>query len=313
MINYTQEEIRGIIAELFGERKLSIAPIGNHELNRNLVYRVTDDIGLSQVVKLYYKKNRWNREVATMSQLKDSDILVPKLIDYGVLKDGVEWCIMEYLEGIPLVEMFNRLSSGEKVFILEEMGAVLGTLHSFSFKYFGNWDEKGNSLERAVDYPSILIDKIESNMLTLFQQRLPEVELQKRALEKLRGYYDLFDEVKTPRLCHNDFDGRNVLINRRGDKWTLASVIDFEQSYPWDSEHDLKNMYHTIFLDLPELEEAFLKSYQRFHRLSESFNMKMKAYLLYLGLNICSWSYMQAPDYYRQGIELLERLVGGRI
>lgn len=311
MLNYTQEEVRAIAAELLQERDIHTTPIGNHQLNRNLVYKVTKGEGRPMALKLYYKKNRWNREVATLSRIRELEVTVPELLGYGVLKDGVEWCLMTHLEGKPLIEVFDEISEDDRKVLMRLLGRQLGALHSLSFPYFGNWDKNGVSLDRGVRYSDILIEKIESNMLTLFQQRLPHQQLCKRSLEKLRGYYDVFDEVDTASLCHNDIDSRNILVRKENEQWSLA-IIDFEQSYPWDREHDLKNLYHTIFLDNKPLEEEFLNTYSQYHSLSKHFKVKMQAYLLYLGLNICSWSYLQAPEYYRQGVELLERLEKNR-
>lgn len=308
MLTYTQAEIKEIIKKIVGGN-IHISPIGNHELNRNLVYKVTDVKQLSIVFKLYYKKNRWNREVATLRHIKNSNILIPQLLDFGILKDGIEWCIMEYIDGIPLNQAVIGLTDYEKSQLIEEMGIELGKLHSNTFNFFGNWNEYGEPLEKADNYHTLLIEKIESNMITLFQQGLPEEELHKKALEKLRGNYSIFEDVDIASLCHNDYDGRNILINKRNNKWCLTAVIDFEQSFPWDKEQDLKNLYHTLFLDNPVLEKAFLKGYCQHQALGENFDRKMKAYLLYLGLNICSWAYTQAPQYYRQGVILLKRLV----
>ncbi len=307
MLNYTQEEIRRIAAELLQEENVTITPIGNHQLNRNLVYKVDNNKGPATALKLYYKKNRWNREVATLSRLKDSQVLSPGLLGHGILKDGIEWCLMAYFEGIPLIEVFDDISEEDRKALMRLLARQMGALHALSFPYFGNWDENGVSLDKGVKYSDILIEKIECNMITLLQQQLPQQQLHKRALERLRGYYDVFDEVDTASLCHNDIDARNILVRKEEGEWSLA-IIDFEQSYPWDREHDLKNLYHTIFLDNKPMEEEFLNIYSQYHSLSKSFKTKMQAYLLYLGLNICSWSYFQAPEYYRQGIELLERL-----
>lgn len=70
----------------------SIEPIGNHELERHLVYRLSCD-SKDYVIKLYYKKNRWNREVASLKLFSNTEVLVPRIVDYGVFDNGLEWLI----------------------------------------------------------------------------------------------------------------------------------------------------------------------------------------------------------------------------
>ncbi len=43
------------------------------------------------VIKLYCKKNRWNREVASLKLFANTEALVPEIVDYGIFDDGLEW------------------------------------------------------------------------------------------------------------------------------------------------------------------------------------------------------------------------------
>ena len=126
---------------------VNIKPVGHHELGRHLVYHVTNDNSLSVIFKLYYKKNRWNREVASLKLLTGSDVLCPGIKSYGILDDGTEWIIFEYLDGECFENIKDIIDEKSKTNILFELGNELGKIHSFRvFDFFGTWDENGKSV-----------------------------------------------------------------------------------------------------------------------------------------------------------------------
>lgn len=53
-------------------------PIGNHQLKRHLVYKLTSGTE-EYVVKIYYKKNRWNREIASLKLFEHTEVLAPRI------------------------------------------------------------------------------------------------------------------------------------------------------------------------------------------------------------------------------------------
>jgi len=115
IINYSDNEAKDIISKLLN-KNIKITPIGNHELKRHLVYSVKSEDEIIGVFKIYYKKNRWNREVASLKFLDGSGIKAPKILSLGKLEDGTEWLFMKYMEG----EIFEKifLWSLEKMLML---------------------------------------------------------------------------------------------------------------------------------------------------------------------------------------------------
>jgi aminoglycoside phosphotransferase len=98
MLHYTEKEIKDMARSIVGEISF-IKAVGNHELGRHLVYHVKAKSGPSIILKLYYKKDRRSREIASLRLLSGSGVKCPSLLDYGILDDGTEWATTEYLEG----------------------------------------------------------------------------------------------------------------------------------------------------------------------------------------------------------------------
>ncbi|QZY54868.1 phosphotransferase family protein [Crassaminicella profunda] len=301
-------EARKIIHNVF-HKKVSIKPVGNHHLQRHMVYVVTDENKNAVIFKLYFKKNRWNREVAALKLLQESKIKVPKIIDYGICHEK-EWMITEFIEGNTFSKIQEKISAQNQWSIFKEMGKELGKIHNLkTFDFFGNWDEDGNPLEDGKCYRKVFQNKYDTVVKTLFEKNLPNRKLHEKWVKYIQEKIYILEDVKTAVLCHNDYDMRNVMIKKVQDRWNLAGIIDFEQSFPWDKDLDMVYLYYILSLKKSGYEEAFLEGYQETAKIEESFYKKMKFYLGYIGLYICSWTYDIAPDHYMNGLRILKGLM----
>ena len=308
-MDYAEYQSGHIIKKII-EEPVNMIPIGHHDLNRHIVYRVDTEGKPSVILKLFYIKNRWNREVATLKLLTNSDIKIPKLIKYGILSNGTEWLISQCIGGVPLDTVIDWIPMDNQKTIYGDIGRELGKIHAYQrFIFFGNWDENGNSLDHNLDFRTIFIRRVNSVFDQLFNQCLPEGSLHRKAADLMTKNLPLIETVTESRLCHNDFNTRNIMVNKVGDLWRVEGIIDFEQSFPWDKDIDLVYFYYLLFNQNRELWEEFIRGYKEFSSFNMDFYDKVNFYLLYMGLYICSWSYKPAPNYYKQGVRLLSGLV----
>lgn len=309
MFEYTEGQIKKITESIF-KRDVHVKPIGNHELKRHLVYHVTSADGLSAAFKIYYRKNRWNREVAALNILCGSNVLCPHILGYGTLEDGTEWIATEYIEGKSFEKVKDLIKREDMIEIYMDIGRELGKIHNKRiFKYFGNWDENGNSIDKIEEYITYFKGQVDIVLSDLFKQHLPDEELQKKCSLKLLDNLHVIRDVKEARLCHNDFNERNMLVKYSNGKWRLAAVLDFEQCIPSDRYKDLADIYEPLCIEDYEYGEAFREGYEEYMSIDDGFYKKKDIYRLFTGLWICSWAFKYAPDYYKTGIKLLERYV----
>ena len=120
MINMDLNELKDKLKSIIGIVD-SIEAIGNHNLKRHLVYKLSC-VDKDYVIKLYYKKNRWNREVGNLKIFADTKVLAPKIVDYGVFDNGIEWLIYDYIEGDLLSKVAEKLPYDDLKDIYHEMG-----------------------------------------------------------------------------------------------------------------------------------------------------------------------------------------------
>lgn len=304
------DHIKDIVSSITGIRDFNIIPVGNHELNRHLVYLIKPVSSEPLIIKFYYKKNRRNREIAALKLLAVSTVKCPKIIKYGELEDSTEWLLSDHIEGHTFERVKNSIPYHEQLKIMEEMGHELGKIHSYkAFDFFGNWDEYGNSIDYIRDCTVNSIISMEYAVREVKQQDLPDRGLLDKAVIKIRNNYHILDDIKESRLRHNDFDGRNILVKQKGGEWALTAVIDFEQSMPGNIDMDIAGLYHKYFLDNTDYEKAFFRGYNEYRKVSPGFYDRLGFYLLCIGVTICSWTYGPAPDYYKEGLRLVRMFV----
>lgn len=287
----------------------TVKEVGHHNLGRHFVYLIEDEKGENYILKIYGKAFRFCNELIGLKLLRDK-IKCPILLTNGEVFSKTEWMLMSQIDGIILEDVWNELSINNKAFLMEEMGEILGRIHSsYEYDYYGAWKECGTFILNHQDFieyrknsDKIIIDNI-------IKQGIPNKELINSSYERLVKYYDYIQPRNIPRLCHHDFSARNMLVNKTNKSWSITGIIDFEHCYPDDADIDFADLYHKVFLDEPWLKESFFNSYKKHIEIQEDIlENKMNYYLLNKGLFICSWAYYTAPDYYLEGIKLLERL-----
>ena len=303
-MNYTKQDIENILNKIITNEKFTIIPVGNHNIGRHLVYKI-DTGSTKYIFKIYYIKGKRIREINSLKILENSNVKVPKVIKYGEY-DEHEWMIIEYIEGDILDSISSRLDKENILSIFKELGEALGKIHSYRvFNYATGWDEK----IKADNFENYKIRKLEQRIEEIENQNLPDKELLFKAIDIIKqNYKDIFSATEF-RLTHNDFDGRNVLVEENAGIYKIKAIIDFEQSYPDNCENDLANLYLKYFIVNKQYEKYFIDGYRLYMKIDDNFHKKLKYYLILMVIEHCSWSYEKANDYYIENIEFLKKIL----
>ncbi|WP_406242547.1 aminoglycoside phosphotransferase family protein [Tissierella carlieri] len=309
MLNIDLNELKDKLKPIIGIVD-SIEPIGNHNLQRHLVYKLSCG-SKKYVIKLYYKKNRWNREVASLKLFANTEALVPKIVDYGIFDNGLEWLVYDFIEGELLTQVHEKLSLDNLKDIYYEMGRQLGIIHCHrEFDFFGSMDENDMSIQGFVTYREYFEDLMNRILPELYSFEHQNLTLLKEAENRLKSMYSILDEVSKATLCHNDFSPRNILVSEIDDKYYLKAIIDFEQSIPIDIDKELVQVYLPLIENDKVLAERFKSGYEEFVRINLSkLDLKRDFYNLHMGLGICAWAKEVNYEYYLEGIKILEETV----
>lgn len=311
MLNIDLDELKDKLSPIIGDIN-SIEPIGNHNLKRHLVYKLSCG-NKNYVIKLYYKKNRWNREVASLKIFTNSNVLTPKIIDYGIFENGLEWMICDFIEGQLLSHASKDIPLDNLKKIYRDMGRQLGMMHNHKeFNFYGGMNESGKSIQEFNTYRDYFEDLINRELPALYSFEHENLELIKQAENKLKSMYSLLDEVHKPTLCHNDFGPRNIIVSENNGIFYLKAIIDFEQSVSIDKDKELVQVYFPLIENNGELAESFKLGYEEYEDIDLSkLSLKKNFYNLHRGLGICAWAKEVDYDYYLEGIKLLEETMNG--
>lgn len=308
MLTYTPDEIHTHIARILGSDDFILRAIGNHDLGRHLVYQVTPAGAAPVVLKIYCKKNRRSREIASLNLLVNTGVKCAVIADAGSLPDGTEWLLYTFFPGKILDRVWDQMSPLEEQRMFEALGNELGKIHcAATFPFFGQWDERGESLYDFKYYFTEFVRSSEYVIRHLKCKKLPDQVLLNRAVSIIRKNYSLIESIRVSRLTHHDYDGRNILVDHESGHWKIQGIIDFEQSYPGNCEIDLAGIYARYLMGDAQREESFFKGYHKHLAVEDSFYQRLPYYLLCKGIVICSWTYGKAPAYYEEGIRLIER------
>lgn len=280
-----------------------IEEIGNHHLKRHLVYSfVSDD--KKYVLKIFYKKNRWNREVHALKALRTT-MKVPNLLHYGIIADGTEWLIYDYINGDLLLDIYDRVSHDELIRIYYLAGVELKKLHQYKdYDFFGSVDIDGQSLEGFTSFEARMRNEMDKYKCDIYSEVHDDIDLINKGLEALEPLYKVIDCSIQPVLCHNDYSKRNFLVTKTDNHYTLASVIDFEQCLPSYKTKEISEVYFSLLEESKDYANSFLKGYGGYNiQYLEDYKTFM---LLYRGLGIISWCQSVDLNYYNEGIKMIK-------
>ncbi|MGF7058728.1 aminoglycoside phosphotransferase family protein [Brassicibacter mesophilus] len=307
-MSYINERLENIINETI-KGNYSIKDIGHHQLGRHYVYEITGEDKSEYILKIYGKAFRFCNEIIGLELLNEK-IICPNIINKSKSESEVEWLLMNKLDGVVLEDVWNDITTDNKIAIIEKLGELMGKMHScYKYDYYGIWETCGTAILNHKNFIEYRKDKDRVIINNIISQQLPHMELLADAYYNLTKYYQTLFTDSSPRLCHHDFSPRNILVVKDDEYWRVNGIIDFEHCYPDDPDIDFTDLYQTIFLDEPYLAKYLINGYSKYMSISEDLAYKMQYYLLNKGLFICSWAYEYTIDYYNQGVNLLRRLL----
>lgn len=305
MIGHYKNKVDEIIESTFSETVVSVVECGHHDLNRNYVFKV-DTNSRTVIIKFYYKKNKRIREISSLNHYKKAKL---NILALGMLEDGTEWSLYNYIEGVMLQTTFPLMDFQNRVIIFEEIGKEMATLHASKvFNYFGDWNPiKQSPLE---DYRSFIISDTERLIDNLKSLKNCDTSIFEEVIDITRGEYDNIRLLNEGRLCHRDYDGRNIIIKKNQiGNYALEAILDFEKCVVFNEHFDIIGLYRKYFLSNPELINPFFKGYTSIKQVDDQFNKELKFNLFRTGIDLCSWSQNVSMIFFYEAYGFLKDLV----
>lgn len=305
MLTYTIKDIERLIYNILDVEPTQIIPIGNHELKRHLVFCIECN-HKKLILKLYYKANNASCEMAALKKTYRHGVKVPELISGGSF-EGVDWILIGFREGKTLQEVWDQISFENLEEIFQSIGHEFKKIHNISFgQSFNSWDKNKKHILGFDSYKDQFLKNIDGYHDKISKKSLYEKDLMLEGLDTLYNKVSEFEDIEEPRLVHNDFSARNIIVRKKKDKWVLNAIIDFENSMAGNLEEDLAVLYQKHFLDNKALEKSFFDGYGE---INSKFFERLDIYLLKRSLDVCTWANQYAPAYYRENINIIKEIL----
>ena len=155
---------------------------------------------------------------------------VPAVVLSGRLggPDPVSYLLTSRLPGVRWADRRSGLSRAQSWGLIAEVGRLLRRLHQLPGRRFGPLELDGPSWSDAWQRVDVRCDELVRQDLRADGSR----ELTGRIRRLVDRHRVAFDSSGPPVLCHNDFNGGNILVTESGDP-AVRGVVDLEGA-SWD-------------------------------------------------------------------------------
>lgn len=207
------------------------------------------------IFKVYAEEWAWKqaKEVHVYGLLVDrTELKVPSILHHAPTggPDGRAVTILSLLEGRPLSEASAEMDAASIPALYRQMGAALATVHQIGQEAYGYLTNR--ILDPLPDNGSYMRHQF-AKKLREFLDLGGDRRLHHAVARRIERDGAVFDNCKSPVLCHNDLHEGNVLVARGPDGWHVTGIIDVENAIAADPLIDLaKTDYYSLGRGEPE-------------------------------------------------------------
>ena len=287
-----------ILEDIF-QRPVNYLDVGHHEDLRNYVIKVDD----RYILKVYGDNMRWRGELQNLLSIHKSKLRTPSLVDLGMVNQHNGWILMDLLPGEIMEVGYSKLSEGVRSETWRQLGQLLAEFHKCNTKKYPDMVIFDNQLSyEPLLYWDFLKHSYMKNKSTIVKNNYyNKPETYGHIFETIELWLESESSRKQPLLvlCHNDFSTRNILVQENG-----FGLIDFEMSFYGQPEADFARL--ALDLKREELFESFLNGYYMSCDWLERDDSTINMYIYLKIIEICSWAFKRAPEYYAYAFDMLK-------
>lgn len=291
--------IPDLVMHIF-RNEVTYIDMSHHEDLRNYVVKVDDNY----VLKVYGDRERWKGEVENLIRIHPCEFSTPNLIDYGMVNLHNGWVLTNLLPGTIMEDEYYKLSLKEKEDTWHRLGELLYQFHAMNtvsysdvIKYNVN-----PSYSSAKYWNCIIAEYTNQKKRIVNNDFYGSKDKYLHAFTQIEDWFSEQEEkYRLPLvLCHNDFCKRNILCQTHS-----FGLLDFEMGHYAPRESDFARLAMDLKQD--HLFESFLYGYYYNQNYTIARNNKtIKMYILIKTVEICSWAYHRAPDYYQYAFDMFK-------
>lgn len=249
-------------------------------------------------------ENSLGKEIRVNNLLQEIGIPVPRIIlhDKSKTRCPYEFAILSKSEGKDLIDIWDNLSKKDQEDIAEQMGEILGKIHTIRFDSFGILKSEGISNKNDITDFSLRIKgkmpDVNRGMYHILSITMEDVGklssfniIPDKTLNKISSYIiknkDLCKNSDKPCLLHGDFEYRNIKVKKIKNKWNITALFDFEYSASRQKEYDFIKLDRIGFLANNHIRKGLIKGYTRHQKIDNEFDKKVKYFRMGRDIAYC--------------------------
>jgi aminoglycoside phosphotransferase (APT) family kinase protein len=192
------------------------------------------------IVKFELPGERPNRRLdamAAIAGLVRAQTVVPTFDVIAVDVSREEWpweyLIVTQLPGVTWQALYPRLDASSRADAQRQIGRAAAELHTLAFDSFGEIGPDG-----LVADGTAVVDALKRRAL----RRITTPRYRDVMLDVLDTRADLFANVSSATLCHEDMNPYNLVFELREGQPVLSGILDFESAWASTGESDLARL-----------------------------------------------------------------------
>lgn len=292
----------------YGVEVKNYSSVGHDHLKRNKVFIINNQL----VLKIYGNFNNWQREIESLSLIKNSDFRVPNILDYGITLENELWLLMSKLPGNILSvveENYDRLTLGALYY---EIGCRQARFHKcFSIEKIASLIKISSIYENCKSYFDYEKPKNREVAKYVISKNYPEQNLFIKAFKRIKYLESKIDGDFEISLCHNDFSGRNIIVEAIDHQLFFSGLIDFELYKPSNIENDISKMIIKTYQK--GFSKYYFEGYLSINDKVFSTKYRKEYYLLAACFDICRWARTIDRAYYDEALEIIILILNDEI
>jgi fructosamine-3-kinase len=254
-----------------------VRPLDGGQINNTLLITTTGNDRCVLKIAPHRVNRDFEREAAHLLLMRQLDVPVPAVYAFRTasLDDPHSYILMEYVEGEDLAHAKQHCSAEQFDMLQSHLAEVVARLHA----------HVGPSYQRVAHHEARQFDSWPAFFRHVYDPIWHECEkaphLPPKSRRHIAKIHEKLDRILAhgdqPRLVHWDIWSTNLLA--RADEagtWRIAALLDPNCKFAHaEAEIAYMELFHTVT-------PAFLKTYQRHHKLGEDYQRVRKpVYQLY--------------------------------
>ena len=307
--NYlSNEQVIRLVKANFGEKTLvkSITELCGGLCNAaylieciNKKEKIVLKVSMSQDAPLLWHEgdNMYSEIEAYKLVSENTTVPLPKILCYDFSRNLINsrYFFMEYLTGQSLKDVHKEITVENMLKIKCQLADYISQIHKINGSYFGyiTTDESRKFITWRKAYEQwferLFVD-IRKHKYKIKYKRIKDVLLKA---------YELLDEIKEPRLIHNDFFAGNVFVEYYENEYKIQGIIDFERAAWGDplAEFHVNGMIIGNIWDETQFWKCYIKKNKEKSELSKEDIARIHIYKLYVWLIMVAETYRYPSIY----------------